>query len=146
MLIGAHAVLYSADAKRDREFFRNTLNLASVDVGGGWLIFALPPAEIAVHPADAGAGHELFLMCGDVEAFIAKMRSEGIECGPVHEQSWGRLTQLQLPSGGKLGVYQPLHERPKARRAAVAAKKRPRKAARGGRKTPKRKKKARNKR
>lgn len=113
MLIGAHAVLYSADAAADRAFLRDVLRLPGVDAGGGWLIFALPPAEVAVHPAEgAGGRHELFLMCADVDAFRDAMRALGIACSAVEEQRWGRLTRLPLPGGGRIGVYEPRHARP----------------------------------
>ena len=97
------------------------LKLSSVDVGGGWLIFGLPPAEVAVHPADANDRHELYLMCDDVEAFIAEMKKRNIRCSEVHDERWGLLTQVTLPGGGKLGVYEPRHARPAspARRAAT---------------------------
>ena len=79
--------------------------------GGGWLIFGLPPAELAVHPAEH-ARHELYLMCEDVAAFVLEMASRNISCAPVTDQRWGLLTEVTLPGGGKLGVYQPLHARP----------------------------------
>ena len=110
-IIGAHSILYSADAEADRAFLRDVIGSPNVDVGGGWLIFGLPPSEVAVHPGDNDE-HELYLMCDDVDAFIAEMKAKNVECGPLHEQPWGRLTQVTLPGGGKLGVYQPLHARP----------------------------------
>jgi hypothetical protein len=116
MLVGAHSIICSADPESDRAFFRDVLKLPSVDVGGGWLIFGLPPAEVAVHPAKRGGKHELHLMCEDVEAFVAAMKKRRVRCGPVLDQGWGRLTQVTLPGGGKLGVYQPRHARPKARK------------------------------
>jgi hypothetical protein len=114
MLIGAHAIVYSTKPDADRAFLRDVLALPHVDVGGGWLIFGLPPAEIAVHPADANGRHELYLMCDDIEAFVAEMKTRGIACGPVQNQGWGLLTQMTLPGGGALGVYQPRHAQPKA--------------------------------
>jgi hypothetical protein len=113
MLIGAHAILYSKNAEADRAFLRDVLRLSNVDVGGGWLIFALPTSEVAIHPADNGAKHELYLMCADISDFIEVMKRHGIECGPVVQERWGLLTQLQLPGGGRLGVYEPRHPRPK---------------------------------
>jgi len=89
------------------------LELPSVDVGGGWLIFGLPPAEVAVHPSDENDVHEFYLMCDDVEAFVAEMKKRGIACGPVQNPGWGLITRVTLPGGGKLGVYQPRHARPK---------------------------------
>jgi len=112
MLIGAHSIIYSKNPEADRAFFRDVLQLPNVDVGHGWLIFGLPPSEIAVHPADDNNRHELYLMCDDVEAFIAKMKAANIACGPVQNQGWGLLTQVTLPGGGALGVYQPRHPRP----------------------------------
>ena len=114
MIIGAHSILYSASPEADRAFLRDVLRLPSVDVGGGWLIFGLPPAEVAVHPAEKNDVHELYLMCDDVAAFVAEMGKKGLTCEPVQDQGWGLLTQVRLPGGGKLGVYEPRHARPKA--------------------------------
>jgi catechol 2,3-dioxygenase-like lactoylglutathione lyase family enzyme len=111
MLSGAHVILYSRDAEADRAFFRDVLGFPHVDVGHGWLIFGLPPAEVAVHPAEAPE-HELFLMCDDLQAFIAEMKAKNVPCSEVHQQAWGALTNLTLPGGGTLGVYQPRHARP----------------------------------
>jgi hypothetical protein len=132
MLTGAHSIIYSKRPEADRAFLRDVLGLPNVDVGGGWLIFSLPPAELAVHPSDENDVHEFYLMCDDVAAFVAEMKGHGIACAPVQNQAWGLLTQVTLPGGGKLGVYQPRHARPKpissgkARRkpAGSAAKKR----------------------
>ena len=112
MITGAHSIIYSTNPDADRAFLRDVLALTHVDVGHGWLIFGLPPSEIAVHPADANGAHELYLMCDDVEAFVREMTTHGIACGPVQNQGWGMLTQLTLPGGGTLGVYQPRHARP----------------------------------
>jgi hypothetical protein len=111
-IIGAHTILYSKDAEADRAFLKDVLEFPHVDVGHGWLIFGLPPSEIAVHPGEEGATQEFYLMVDDVQAFIAEMKKHGRECAPVSEQRWGSLTQLTLPSGSKLGVYQPKHARP----------------------------------
>jgi catechol 2,3-dioxygenase-like lactoylglutathione lyase family enzyme len=113
MLRGAHAIVYSKDSDADRDFFRDVLKFPFVDVGHGWLIFALPPAEIAVHPADGEAKHEVYFMCDDVHAFIAEMKKHGRPCTEVSEQRWGSLTSLTLPGGGTIGVYQPKHASPK---------------------------------
>ncbi len=113
MIIGAHSIIYSKDSEADRAFFLDVLKLTNVDVGHGWLIFGLPPAEVAVHPADGIEKHEFYLMCDDVEAFAAGMNKRGITCSPVQSMGWGALTQLTLPGGSKLGVYQPRHARPK---------------------------------
>ena len=112
MLTGAHAILYSSNADADRAFFRDVLKLENVDVGDGWLIFALPPAEVAVHPAAEGGRHELYLMCDDIAAFVGEMKTHGVSCSAVSDQGWGLLTEVTLPGGGKLGIYQPRHERP----------------------------------
>ncbi len=114
MIIGAHLLIYSTDPDADRAFLRDTLRLPNVDVGDGWLIFGLPSAEVAVHPADNNTGQELYLMCDDVEALSAELQSHGVVCGPIQDTSWGRLMYLQLPGGGKLGAYQPRHARPPA--------------------------------
>jgi hypothetical protein len=123
MISGAHAIIYSKDADADRAFFQDVLKLPSVDVGGGWLIFGLPPAEVAVHPSKTRNVQELYLMCDEVEEFVAEMKRHGLSCGPIVDQGYGLMTAVTLPSGGKLGVYQPKHERPK--QASSAKKERP---------------------
>src|ERR1051325_10750901 len=100
MIIGAHSIVYSAMPEADRAFLREVLGLPSVDVGGGWLIFGLPPAEGAVHPSEKNDVHELYLMCDDVRSFVAEMDGLGITCEPVRDQGWGVLTQVRLPGGG----------------------------------------------
>ena len=112
MLIGAHSVIYSTSADADRAFLRDVLKLPNVEAGGGYLIFGLPPAEVAVHPSDKNEGHELYLMCDDVEALIAEMKLRDIGCAPVQDEGWGLLTRVTLPGGGALGIYQPRHARP----------------------------------
>ena len=114
MINGAHAILYSKDADADRAFFKDVLKFPNVDVGHGWLIFALPPSEVALHPGENNE-HEFYLMCDDVDGFIADMKKRKVKCGPVHEERWGRLTEVTLPGGGKLGVYQPKHDRPRSK-------------------------------
>jgi catechol 2,3-dioxygenase-like lactoylglutathione lyase family enzyme len=111
MITGAHTVLYSPDADALREFFRDVLGFPSVDAGGGWLIFGLPPSELAAHPGEA-PGSELYLMCDDLEATMAELRAKGVELGPVGDQGWGRVTTIALPGGGELGLYEPRHPRP----------------------------------
>jgi len=116
---GAHILLYSQDPEGDRAFFRDVLGFPFVDVGHGWLIFALPPAEMAVHPADdeavqAHAGHPLlgavlYLMCDDLHALIRSLEAKGVRCTEVTEEPWGMKTTLRLPSGGEIGLYQPSH-------------------------------------
>ena len=108
-IIGLHAILYSKKAEATRAFLRDVLGLPNVDAGRGWLIFAAPPAEIAVHPADDIEKHELYLMCDDLEGTIAELAAKGVATGPIHDQPWGRLTHVVLPSGGELGMYQPKH-------------------------------------
>lgn len=112
MIFGAHIIIYSTDAERDRAFFRDVLKYPAVDAGHGWLIFALPPAELALHPADANGTHELYFMCRDVRAFIAEMAAQQVACSPIEEQRWGSITRLTLPGGGTIGVYQPKHPSP----------------------------------
>jgi catechol 2,3-dioxygenase-like lactoylglutathione lyase family enzyme len=109
MISGAHVVLYSKDAEADRAFFRDVLGLASVDAGHGWLIFALPPAEAAFHPADENGRHELYFMCDDVKAEMSSLEKKGVRCLEIHEERWGTITKLRLPGGGELGLYQPKH-------------------------------------
>ena len=111
-LIGAHSILYSKDAEADRAFLLDVLKLSHVDVGHGWLIFGLPPSEVAVHPGEENDVHEFYLMVDDVQGFIAEMKKKKVECSEVHNQPWGMLTQVTLPGGGKLGVYEPRHARP----------------------------------
>jgi hypothetical protein len=120
MLTGAHSIIYSTDAEADRAFFQNVLKLPSVDVGGGWLIFGLPPAEVAVHPSDKNGVHELYLICSDIEVFTSEMERRGVHCDAVSDQGWGLLTQLTLPGGSKLGVYEARHARPESPGAGKA--------------------------
>ena len=112
MINGMHAVVFSTDAEADRAFLRDVLQLPNVDVGGGWLIFGLPPSEVAVHPAERNDAHQLYLMCDDLDAVLAALRERGFATDPVDEQPWGSVSHLTLPGGGKLGVYQPKHARP----------------------------------
>ena len=112
MINGAHSVIYSTNPEADRAFFRDVLNLPNVDVGDGWLIFGLPPAEVAVHPSERNDVQELFLMCADLDEFLVAMKQHDIAFSPVQNQPWGRLTQIALPGGGKIGVYEPRHLRP----------------------------------
>jgi hypothetical protein len=113
MIIGAHSIVYSMKPEKDRAFLRDVLGFPSVDVGEGWLIFGLPPSEVAVHPSTENDIHEFYLMCDDVTAFVADMAKRNVSCGPLQNLGWGLLTQVTLPGGGKLGVYQPRHARPK---------------------------------
>jgi catechol 2,3-dioxygenase-like lactoylglutathione lyase family enzyme len=113
MVTGAHAILYTEDAEALRAFFRDVLGLPSVDAGGGWLIFALPPAELAAHPTNGEPRHELYLMCDDIEATITELDAKGVDlAAPVSDQGFGLLTSIRLPGGGELGVYEPRHPIP----------------------------------
>ena len=112
MISGAHVVIYSTDSEADRAFFRDVLKFPHVDVGGGWLIFGLPPSEVAFHPAEENGRHEFFLICDDLQRLIKTLNAKGTNCSPVHEQPWGSLIEVTLPGGGKLGLYQPKHARP----------------------------------
>ncbi len=110
MISGAHVIIYSNDAEADRAFFRDVLGFRSVDAGHGWLIFALPPAEAAFHPADQrGDAHELYLICDDLKAEMASLATKGVECSAVQEARWGSITKMQLPGGSEVGLYQPKH-------------------------------------
>jgi catechol 2,3-dioxygenase-like lactoylglutathione lyase family enzyme len=108
-IIGVHAMVYTKDAEADRAFLRDVLKFKHVDAGDGWLIFALPPTEVGVHPHDKNDEHELYLMTDDVEAEIARLEAAGSKCDPVQDQGYGLVTALTLPGGGKLGLYQPRH-------------------------------------
>ncbi len=112
MIIGAHSILYSSDGEADRAFLRDVLDFPHVDIGHGWLIFKLPPSEVAVHPAETGGKQEFYLMCENVDAFVAKMKANNVPVSPVHEEDWGLLVEITMPSGAKLGVYEPRHARP----------------------------------
>jgi len=113
LITGVHAVLFTTDADADRAFFRDVLDLPSVDAGGGWLIFALPPAELAAHPAEESGRQELYLMCDDVEATVAELSARGAEIiGPVKDEGFGLVTAIRLPGGGELGLYEPRHASP----------------------------------
>lgn len=109
MFTGLHAIIYSKDAERLRAFFRDVLEWKHVDAGHGWLIFAAPPAELAMHPTEGESRTELYLMCDDLDATIGTLRKKGVECGAVSNQGWGRLTSIRLPDGGTLGLYEPRH-------------------------------------
>ncbi len=117
MISGAHSIVYSRNPEADRAFFRDVLGLPSVDVGEGWLIFGLPPAEFAVHPSRDNDVHEFYLLCDDVHALIAALRKRGTRCSRAEDRGWGVLTRVVLPGGGKLGIYEPRHAHPKAMRS-----------------------------
>jgi hypothetical protein len=144
MISGGHSIIYSTRPEADRAFLRDVLKLTHVDVGGGWLIFGLPPSELAVHPSDKNDVHEFYLMCDDVQTFIAEMRKRDIACDPAEDRGYGLVTRVTLPGGGRLGVYQPRHARPKAMSARKRAKRATRRptgkpAKRSARKTPRKK-------
>jgi catechol 2,3-dioxygenase-like lactoylglutathione lyase family enzyme len=110
-----HAIVFSPEAEKVRAFFRDVLGLSSVDAGGGWPIFALPPAELAVHPADGATSHELYLMCDDIHATLAELRGQGVEVAKdAVDQGWGLLAAIRLPDGSELPVYEPRHPSPRA--------------------------------
>jgi catechol 2,3-dioxygenase-like lactoylglutathione lyase family enzyme len=109
MIFGAHVIVYSKDATADRAFLRDILGFASVDAGHGWLIFALPPAEVAVHPAEESDRNELYFMCDDLKAEILALDAKGVRCSEVQEARWGSITKIRLPGGGEVGLYQPRH-------------------------------------
>jgi catechol 2,3-dioxygenase-like lactoylglutathione lyase family enzyme len=111
---GAHAIIFSQDAEGLRAFLRDVLGFPSVDAGGGWLIFALPPAELAAHPTEGDPKHELYLMCDDIEATTAELEAKGVEfTGPVSDEGFGLMTAIRLPGGGELGLYEPRHPTPR---------------------------------
>ena len=119
MINGVHFLLYSKNAEADRAFFRNVIGFKAVDVGGGWVIFGMPPAEMGIHPGDgtfvqSHAEHSLlgavmYLMCNDLAATVAELRVKGVNCSEKIEAAWGVTTTVPLPSGGRVGLYQPKH-------------------------------------
>jgi predicted enzyme related to lactoylglutathione lyase len=113
MITGVHAIVFSPEAEKIRAFFKDVLDLSSVDAGGGWSIFALPPAELAVHPADGNSRHELYLMCDNIRATLAELKDKGVEVArDVTDQGWGLLAAIQLPDGSELPIYEPRHPSP----------------------------------
>lgn len=112
MFNGAHVVVYTKDAEADRDFFKDVLGFKNVDVGDGWLIFALPPSEVACHPAETSGSHELYLMCDDIKATRAVLESKGVATGDIQDEGWGLLSSFTLPGGGAVGFYEPRHARP----------------------------------
>jgi hypothetical protein len=109
MITGAHAILYSREPEADRAFLRDVLGFPHVDAGGGWLIFRLPPAELAVHPSDGASAQELYLMCDDLDATVAELAGRGVSAGAVSEERWGRRTTIRLPGATDLPLYEPHH-------------------------------------
>jgi hypothetical protein len=112
MINGAHIIVYSKDADADKAFIKDVLKFNYVDVHQGWLIFKLPPSEVAVHPSDENNRHDFYLMTDDLDAEMAALKKAGAACEDASQQAWGRLTRIKLPRGGTLGLYQPRHERP----------------------------------
>ena len=122
MITGAHSIIYSTNPEKDRDFFRNVLKLSNVDVGHGWLIFGLPPSEVAIHPSSKNNVHEFYLLCDDIDQFTKEMLKHKIKCSAVQDQGWGLLSQLTLPGGGKINIYQARHARPKPMKIKTAKK------------------------
>ena len=114
-ITGTHMLFYTSEPEKLRAMLRDVFGFKHVDAGGGWLIFALPPAEVAVHPSDTNGRHELYLMTENLEVFVAAMGARGIGCTPPQDQGWGVVTSVTLPGGGTLGVYEPRHARPEWR-------------------------------
>jgi catechol 2,3-dioxygenase-like lactoylglutathione lyase family enzyme len=113
VITGVHAVMFSRDADGLRAFLRDVLGLFGVDAGGGWLIFALPPAELAAHPSEAGGRHELYLMCDDIAATVAQLQAKGVEfTRPVSDEGFGLMTAMRVPGGDEIGLYEPRHASP----------------------------------
>jgi predicted enzyme related to lactoylglutathione lyase len=122
LISGAHVLIYSRDADADRAFFKEVLGLDSVDSGGGWLIFALPPSEVAVHPTEEDERHQLYLLCDDIESTARELEGKGVSLKrPFDEARWGRVTEITLPGGGRIGLYQPKHPLAHAKPEARAA-------------------------
>ena len=132
-VIGGHAIIYSKDAEADRRFLRDVIGFPHVDAGEGWLIFGLPPSELAVHPSPKNNHQEFYLMSDDIRALVADLRKRKITCSPIQNRGWGLLSKVSLPGGGKLSIYEPRHPRPKAKVA-------PRRPSRGTRKVARSKK------
>ena len=110
MIIGAHSIIFSEDAEATRAFLRDKLGMSSVDAGDGWLIFALPPAELAAHPSDETGHHELYLMCDEIHATAEELERKGVELSrPITDEGFGLMTAIRLPGGGELGLYEPRH-------------------------------------
>ncbi|MBU6298722.1 MAG: extradiol dioxygenase [Alphaproteobacteria bacterium] len=134
MIVGAHTTIPSKNENADKAFFRDVLKLPNVDAGGGYVIFGLPPCEVAIHDGQDATGHTLHLMCADIRKFLDRMGTLGIAASPARSEVWGMMTEITLPGGGTLSVYQPTHKHPKHPAVGAAKKAKPAK------KTPARKK------
>ena len=110
MITGIHTLIYANDADKVRTFFRDVLQFPSVDVGHGWVIFAMPPAELGIHPTDGEVYHELYLMCDDVKSTVARLQRKGVQCAEIRDVGWGSLTSVTIPGGGEIGLYEPRHK------------------------------------
>lgn len=110
MIIGQHTIIYTNDADADRTFFRDVLDFPATDAGDGWLLFRMPPAELALHPTDGAPTHEVYLMCDDVQATVEELQAKGVEfTAPISDEGWGLVTSLRTPGGGSIGLYEPRH-------------------------------------
>ena len=109
MINGIHALIYAKDAQKVRAFFKDVLGFPAVDAGHGWLIFALPPAELGIHPVEGEPHHELYLMCDDVKKTVAALKKKGAKCARVTKANFGLLTTVTIPGGTKIGLYEPTH-------------------------------------
>ena len=109
MIFGAHVIVFTHDAEADRNFFRDVLEMANVDSGGGWLIFKMPPAEIAFHPTDESATNEIYLLCDDLAAEMERLEAKGVDFSQIDDERWGTVTRFTLPGGTTIGLYQPKH-------------------------------------
>lgn len=129
MINGIHALMYAKDAIKARAFFKDVLGFKGVDAGEGWLIFALPPAEVGIHPVMESEGgkeyHELYMMCADVDATMARLAKRGVQCAPIYEAEWGRVTSFEVPGAGKMGLYQPKHPLAHGKKRAKPGKRKP---------------------
>jgi len=134
MITGSHTIIYTKDAGADRRFLKDVLKLPSVDVGGGWLIFGLPPSEVAFHPHEKNDEHEFYLICDDVKSLAKSLKRSGVRCGPIKNEGWGLLTEVTLPGGGTIGVYEPRHARPESMNATAQAAKKPSRTAKKAKK------------
>lgn len=106
MIYGAHVIIFSQDAAADRAFMRDVLGFSTIDVGAGWLVSALPPAELAVHPDQENGRHELFFMTDDLASEMASLEAKGVTCSEVEHARWGSVTRMRLPGGGDVALYQ----------------------------------------